>query len=41
MIQSKLTYVKKIQKSKRNSSVKKHAIKEDAPIHERDDEAYE
>lgn len=41
LIQTKLTYVKKNQKSKRNNTVKSHAVKADAPIHERDDEAYE
>jgi hypothetical protein len=33
MIATKLTYVKKNQKSKRNNSVKAHAVKEDQPIH--------
>jgi hypothetical protein len=41
MIATKLTYVKKNQKSKRNNSVKAHAVKEDQPIHVRDDEAFE
>lgn len=41
MIQTKLTYVKKNQKSKRNSTVKRHAQNADEPIHARDDEAFE